>query len=218
VDEVVQVIDAESFFRMAHVSRETLDRLSVYESCLYKWQKSINLVSKSTLEIAWQRHFWDSAQLFEHIPSDAVKCVDIGSGAGFPGLVLAILGADRPGFQMHLVESDQRKSIFLREIIRLTDAPAKVHNARVEDPAIAAEIGICDVVSARACAPLDRLLGWAAPFFGSGTVGLFLKGARAQEELTEAQKSWTFDLHSLSSRAEPGATILKVEHLDRARK
>lgn len=213
----MQVLDAESFFEMVHVSRETMERLSDYESSLRKWQKSINLVSKSTLEVVWQRHFWDSAQLFDQAPQSAVKWVDLGSGAGFPGLVLAILGAERPGFMVHLIESDQRKSLFLREVIRRTGAPAKVHNARMESPDTIAEIGDCDIVTARACAPLDRLLGWAHPYFGQSTIGLFLKGVQADEELTLAQKSWTFDLTKIPSRADEGASVLKVEHLGRVR-
>lgn len=213
----MQALDAESFFRIAHVSRETMARLTDYESCLIKWQKSINLVSNSTLETVWQRHFWDSAQLFSLAPESAVKWVDLGSGAGFPGLVLALLGAHRPGFQMHLVESDQRKSIFLREVIRQTGAPAIVHNSRMEAPETVSRIGPCHVVTARACAPLERLLSWAAPYFGSSTMGLFLKGAQAQEELTVARKSWTFDVINIPSRAEHGATVLQVEHLGRAR-
>lgn len=217
MDEVVQVLDAESFFEVAHVSRETMDRLSDYESFLRKWQKSINLVSKSSLEVVWQRHFWDSAQLFEQAPQTAVKWVDLGSGAGFPGLVIAILGAERPGFMVHLIESDQRKSLFLREVIRKTGAPAKVHNARMESLNTIEVIGACDIITARACAPLDRLLGWAEPYFGPDTNGLFLKGAQVDEELTVAQKSWTFDLTKISSRADEGATVLKVEHLGRVR-
>ncbi|MEQ9146182.1 MAG: 16S rRNA (guanine(527)-N(7))-methyltransferase RsmG [Parvibaculaceae bacterium] len=213
--KTVQVVDPESFFAAAHVSRETLTRLTHYESLLRKWQKSINLVARSTLETAWQRHFWDSAQLLDAVPPDARKWVDLGSGAGFPGLVIAILLAERPGFAMHLIESDQRKAVFLREVIRVTDAPAQVHTGRIEDPGTIASIGVCDVVSARACAPLDRLLGWAAPYFGPETRGLFLKGAQVQEELTLARKSWTFSVTSRPSRADTDGTLLQVEHLDR---
>eukprot|EP00439_Symbiodinium_sp_Y106_P088123 s1_g659.t1 len=137
-----------------------MERLSAYESLLRKWQKSINLVSKSTLDDVWRRHFWDSAQLLALASAEDLKWVDFGSGAGFPGLVLAILAQDRPGFQMNLIESDQRKSVFLREVIRETGARAQVHTSRIEADETISAIGPCDALSARACAPLDRLLGW----------------------------------------------------------
>ncbi len=213
VDELVQVLDAESFFAQSHVSRETMEQLSEYESSLRKWQKSINLVSGSTLKQLWHRHFWDSAQLVGMAPASASKWVDLGSGAGFPGLVIAIMAAERPGFEMHLVESDHRKCVFLQEVIRRTGAPARVHTSRIEAPETVLAIGACDVVTARACAPLGRLLGWAMPYFGSDTVGLFLKGKNVSEELTEARKSWTFNQVDIASRAEAGAIVLKVEHL-----
>ncbi|MEQ9519334.1 MAG: 16S rRNA (guanine(527)-N(7))-methyltransferase RsmG [Parvibaculum sp.] len=210
---LVQVVDRESFFRASHVSRETMERFAVYESCLVEWQRKINLISAGTLPGIWQRHFWDSAQLAPLVPENARNWVDLGSGAGLPGLVLAlIIGAERP-FTVHLVESDQRKSIFLREVIRRTGAPAIVHNARMEAPETIAGIGICDGVSARACAPLDRLLGWAAPYFGPTTVGLFLKGVKAEEELTNARKSWKFEVTRYPSEADAEGTVLKVERL-----
>lgn len=215
MDKGQQVLDAESFFRLAHVSRETMTRLTQYESLLRKWQASINLVSKSTLEDVWRRHFWDSAQLLDLASDNHLVWADFGSGAGFPGLVLAILSADRPGFHMHLVESDQRKSVFLREIIRETGAPATVHTSRIEDLATIEAIGPCDALSARACAPLDRLLLWSEAYFGPATEGFFLKGALADEELTQAQKSWTFRVTSYPSRADPQGSVLKVEQLAR---
>lgn len=210
-----QVIDAESFFAVTHVSRETMARLTDYESSLQKWQKAINLVAKSTLETAWSRHFLDSYQLATLVPEDARLCVDLGSGGGFPGLVLAILFADRPGFQMHLVESDQRKGAFLREVARKTGAPATVHTARIEKVGASGVLGTADLVSARACAPLDRLFDWSEPFFGPGTVGLFPKGTNVQGELTDAQKSWTFTYEKLPSLVQADSTILKVEDLSR---
>jgi len=215
VDKGQQVLDAESFFELAHVSRETMDRLSVYESLLRKWQGSINLVSKSTLEDVWRRHFLDSTQLLDLSSDRHLKWADFGSGAGFPGLVLAILARDRVGFQMNLVESDQRKSVFLREVIRETGAPAVVHTSRIESPETIAAIGTCDALSARACAPLDRLMGWAEPYFGPETEAFFLKGAQADEELTVARKSWTFRVTSYRSQADPDGCVLKVEQLAR---
>ncbi|WOF75837.1 16S rRNA (guanine(527)-N(7))-methyltransferase RsmG [Parvibaculaceae bacterium PLY_AMNH_Bact1] len=192
-----------------------MERLSVYESLLRKWQGSINLVSKSTLDAVWRRHFWDSAQLLELSSEKQLKWADFGSGAGFPGLVLAILARDRAGFQMNLVESDQRKSVFLREVIRETGAPAKVHTSRIEAPETVGAIGRCDALSARACAPLDRLLGWSEPYFGPETTAFFLKGAHVDEELTLARKSWTFRVTSNPSQADPEGCVLKVEQLAR---
>ncbi len=129
--------------------------------------------------------------------------------------MLAILAADRPGFQMNLVESDQRKSVFLREVIRETGAPARVHTSRIEVPETIAAIGECDALSARACAPLERLLSWSEPYFGPQTVAYFLKGASAEEELTLARKSWTFKVTSYPSQADSQGSVLKVEQLDR---
>ncbi len=215
MDKGQQVLDAESFFEVAHVSRETMDRLSVYESLLSKWQKSINLVSNSTLNDVWGRHFWDSAQLLELATDKHLKWADFGSGAGFPGLVVAILARDRPGFQMNLVESDQRKSVFLREVIRETGAPAQVHTSRIEAPETIQAIGACDALSARACAPLDRLFSWSAAYFGPQTEAFFLKGSNVDDELTLARKSWTFRVTSYPSQADPEGAVLKVEQLAR---
>lgn len=224
-----QVIDAESFLAAFRVSRETMARLTLYESLLLKWQKSINLVSAATLPDLWRRHMADSAQLARLAPATACIWVDLGSGAGFPGLVVAIIWADRAGpsaaadFMVHLIESDQRKGAFLREVIRQTGAPAMVHTARIESfarsglpgPADLALAG-ADVISARACAPLDRLLTLAAPFFGPDSLGLFLKGRDADKELTLARKWWTFNITQIASMSDPEGTVLEVKGLSRA--
>ncbi|PKQ06538.1 MAG: 16S rRNA (guanine(527)-N(7))-methyltransferase RsmG [Alphaproteobacteria bacterium HGW-Alphaproteobacteria-12] len=206
-----QVVDAESFSAVADVSRETMERLSLYESLLRNWQKSINLISRATLPELWQRHMLDSAQLAGLSPENALRWVDLGSGGGFPGLVAAILLRERPGFEMHLVESDQRKCVFLREAARATNAPVTVHAARIE--AFAAGAGFFDIVSARALAPLDRLFGWAAPLFGPETLGLFLKGQGLQDELTAARKNWIFRSELSPSQTDPAGSVLKVRGL-----
>lgn len=211
VGEGPQVVDAESFSALLGVSRETMERLGRYESLLIKWQKSINLVSASTLPELWRRHMLDSAQLAALAPESARRWADLGSGGGFPGLVVAILLAGRPGFEMHLVESDQRKCIFMREVARATEAPATIHNCRIED--FAGGQGAFDVVSARALAPLDRLLGWAAPLFGPQTVGLFLKGQGVQDELTLARKSWIFEADLHPSQSDPAGSVLMLRGL-----
>ena len=157
------------------VSRETMDRLSAYVALVEKWQQGMNLVSASTLPDIWMRHIWDSAQLALLVPAGTCRILDVGSGAGFPGLVLAAL-CDA---EMHLVESDQKKAVFLQTVIRETGIRAIVHNRRIESlPPIGA-----DIVTARALASLDRLLELLKAQLAPGTRCLFLKGARAEVEL-----------------------------------
>ena len=209
---LVQVVDAESFSAATHVSRETMERLAQYESLLIKWQRSINLVAKSTLDQLWQRHMLDSAQLADLAPQSALYWADLGSGGGFPGLVVAILLRERPGFKMHLVESDQRKGIFMREVIRETGAPAEVHTARIENFARETDLKP-DVVSARALAAMDRIIEWAHPLFGPETIGLFLKGQGLEDELTSARKGWIFEETVIPSLSDPSGSVLQLRGL-----
>lgn len=200
--------DAVAFQEATGVSRETLDRLIAYDGLLRKWQPKINLVGPSTLPDAWKRHFLDSAQLYPLLPEGTRVLVDLGSGAGFPGLVLAILGVP----QVHLIESDVRKCAFLREVARVCEAPVTVHTKRIETVSgIAA-----DVVTARALAPLTDLFGWAHPFIGSRGKCLFLKGAALDDELTAALQYWTLGSERFDSRTDPSGTILRVSDLERA--
>jgi 16S rRNA (guanine527-N7)-methyltransferase len=193
---------------LSSVSRETRERLDIYADLLRKWQRSINLVGPRTLDDLWNRHFVDSAQLMPLIPSTARVLVDFGSGAGFPGLVLAILGVP----QVHLIESDQRKSTFLREVARATGTSVTVHTKRIEQvtpfPA--------DIVSARALAPLGDLLAFAAPFIGPDSLCLFPKGQTAEDELTAASKTWNINVNRIQSVTDPGATILRVSQVSLA--
>jgi len=205
---MVEVVDAESFSALLHVSRETMERLTVYESLLLKWQKSINLVSPSSLRELWRRHMLDSAQLVKMAPAAPRVWMDIGSGAGFPGMVVAILMANNPEFHMNLVESDSRKAIFLKETARLTGAPVTVHTMRIEE--LSPGLLQPDVVSARALASLSRLLAYSESFFRPGTTGLFLKGAGYKEELTEARKDWIFSSEAFPSRSDPAGVVLKI--------
>ena len=157
------------------VSRETMDRLAAYVALVEKWQKRVNLVSASTLPDIWSRHIWDSAQLAPLVPAGTGRILDVGSGAGFPGLVLAAL-CDA---ECHLVESDQKKAIFLQTVVRECSIPATIHTARIEElPSLQA-----DIVTARALAPMDRLLDFLADQLAPGTRCLFLKGAQAKQEL-----------------------------------
>lgn len=189
----------EDFARAFDVPRETVDKLGVYASLLQAWQKAVNLVAPSTLDDIWHRHFADSAQILSHSP-DARIWADLGSGGGFPGLVIAILLANHENQVVHLVESNGRKCAFLSEVIRKTGAPARVHQGRIEDISARGTVGKADVVTSRALAPLNALLGMASGFFGENSTGLFLKGREARQEVADALKNWRFDYDCVPSR------------------
>lgn len=191
---------------MTGVSRETLARLARHLKLLGRWQKRINLVGTATLADPWRRHVLDSAQLAPLVPAGA-RLADLGSGAGFPGLVLAIMR----GGPVDLIESDARKAAFLTEAVRATGAPAAVHNARAETLTLKA-----DVVAARACAPLDRLLGLALPLLAPGGVCLFLKGARAEEEIEAARARWRIAVRRHPSLSAPEGVVLELGDLAHA--
>ncbi len=196
------------------VSSQTLDKLKAYEDLLKRWQRKINLVAPSTLGDVWHRHFADSAQLLAMAPEGARKWVDLGSGAGFPGLVLAILRAGRGGENdaepVTLIESDQRKAAFLGEIARQVSVPVDIAVMRIELSSTQGRYTSVDVVTARALAPLDRLLGLSAPLFGSGTVGLFLKGREASGEVAAARQAWEFDCDLVGSVTDAEARIAVI--------
>jgi 16S rRNA (guanine527-N7)-methyltransferase len=193
----------EEFQAMTNVSRETLVRLQAYADLLVRWQASINLVGPSTLPDLWRRHFLDSAQLLNLAPANARVWLDLGSGAGFPGLVLAILGVP----EMHLIESDRRKSTFLGEVARATGTKVHIHRSRVESTSPIP----ADVITARALAPLASLLALSIRFAGDNTVVLFPKGQDVEKELTEASKSWSMQVERVVSRSDPRGTILRVK-------
>jgi len=201
-------MDAEAFRRETGVSRETLDRLSVYAALLRKWQRRINLVGRSTLDDLWRRHMFDSAQLFPLLPDGAQRLVDLGSGAGFPGMVLAILGVP----EVHLIESDARKAEFLREVSRETSTAVELHVARIED----VQPFAADVVTARALAPLPKLLNLAGRFVGENTVMLFPKGQDVDMELTEATKHTIMHVEIVPSRVHASGAILRLTRIERA--
>lgn len=190
------------------VSRETLARLETYVALLRTWNPRINLVSPASLGDVWRRHILDSGQLLPHLPPKTRVVVDLGSGAGLPGLILAILGVP----EMHLIESDQRKAVFLREAARVTGTGVTVHAERIESVAPFP----ADVVTARALAPLSQLLDWSAPFLREGTVCLFLKGASVADELTAAQQGWIMQTQVLASLSDDKGHILRLEGLRHA--
>ena len=193
------------------VSRETLASFDAYLSLLGKWNDKINLVSGSTLQETTTRHFLDSAQIANVAPLTG-SWADFGSGAGFPGLVLALIGqGSHPFFEMTLVESDQRKCAFLREVIRAASIHANLMNTRIEElsgPGF-------DVVTARALAPLPKLLDLSAPRLKPGGICVFLKGANARKEIQDAQRTWSFDLELHASRTQTDAHILVLRKLVR---
>lgn len=187
------------------VSHETFIRLQSYAALLNLWQPKINLVSQSTLPELWTRHFLDSVQLASYLPMQG-PYMDFGSGGGFPGAVLAIV----TGQPFTLVESDHRKGAFLLEVARVTQAPIKVLSQRIEalDPALPAT-----AITARAFAPLDRLLPLAAPWLLKSVKGIFLKGRGVEAELTAAAKSWHIEQTTYLSLSDPDAAILVVSSL-----
>jgi 16S rRNA (guanine527-N7)-methyltransferase len=197
------------------VSRETLTRLSDYETLLRTWQKTINLVAPGTLPEIWQRHFADSAQLDVLAPKDAGVWLDLGSGAGFPGLVIAILRAGQGTTRVRLIESDARKAAFLREVARKLAITVDIVVARIETAANSSTLQRVDVVSARALARFPKLLELAAPFFAPGTLGLFMKGRELPVELAEARRKWAFQCVEQPSRTEPEATIAAITRLSK---
>lgn len=210
---------AAEFARAFDVSRETMDRLETYVALIKHWNKTVNLVSSTSLEAIWHRHIADSVQLFDLAPTGARDWVDLGSGAGLPGLPVAALAAEKsPCLHMTLVESDQRKTSFLRTALRETGLTATIAAERIEsiDPQP------CDVVSARALAPLDRLCALAhriaLPPMHAGarakTVFLFPKGKNLESELTKATADWHIRYERIASRTNPEATIVRILELE----
>jgi 16S rRNA (guanine527-N7)-methyltransferase len=202
----------QEFAEAFKVPRETIHRLIRYAEVLTDWQKRTNLVGPSTLPALWSRHFADSAQLCGLAPN-ARLWLDLGSGAGFPGLVIAIIQAGTPDFHMHLVESNRKKCAFLGEVARETEAPVDIHAMRIEELAESDQSLRPDVVSARALAPLPRLFELAAPFFGERTKGLFPKGREAEAELAAARKDWEFDFRLHPSLTAENSHIVGVTGL-----
>jgi 16S rRNA (guanine527-N7)-methyltransferase len=206
---MIRIKNAAEFARAFPVSHETVEKLELYESLLIKWQRAVNLTGPAAIPQLWQRHFADSAQLLALAPH-AKTWVDLGSGGGFPALVIAIMLANQKECSVHLIESNARKCGFLSEVARQTGAPARVHNMRIADAAASGAIPAADVVSARALAPLDALVELALPFFGNASIALFLKGREAGVEIADARKRWVFDLKIHPSISDAQGQILEI--------
>jgi 16S rRNA (guanine527-N7)-methyltransferase len=207
------------FARAASVSRETLAKLVEYQQLLEKWQARINLIGPATLPEVWERHFLDSAQLYPLLPgSGHAVLYDLGSGAGFPGLVLAVMAAGGGRkLDVHLVESDKRKAAFLAEVCRVLGLARAVtiHTERAANLKIG-RLPKADIVTARALAPLTELLEMAEKLLGFHGICLFPKGARVDNELTQARKRWKLNAERLPSRSDSSGTILRISDLRRA--
>lgn len=207
-DEMLPPLTPARAGEWLNVSRETLARLEAYVQLLTAWNRRINLVGPRTLRDVWRRHILDSGQLLAEVPPKARILVDLGSGAGLPGLILAILGVP----EVHLIESDGRKCAFLREAARVTETSITLHQKRIgEVPGFAA-----DVITARALASLQDLLDHGAKFCGPHSILLFLKGESLSEELTLAAKGWKMNHRLVPSISDPSGTLLRLEKVTRA--
>ena len=227
----------DAFSGAFNVSHETLAKFVTYATLLTKWQKTINLVAPSTLDVIWHRHFADSAQLVPlaldalaasgAAPRPSIRWVDLGSGAGFPGMVAALMLSNAastsgeaevnqhrlPSPHVTLIESDQRKSAFLREVARKCSMPVEILSIRIESAATQSKLVRPHVVSARALAPLDKLLHLAAPLFVSETIGLFLKGREAEREVDGARQHWDFGCELRPSLTDAAGRVVVVRNL-----
>lgn len=197
-----------AFLTSVDVSRETLERLEAFEQLLIKWNAAINLVSSHTISQIWTRHFLDSAQIFDLSEGRSGLWIDIGSGGGFPGLIVAILAAEkRPELSVTLVESDRRKSAFLITAATTLGLKVIVKSERIE----ALPPANCDIISARALASLPDLMGFAARHLAKDGICLFPKGIRWREELAEAAKIWSFSYEQFPSLTDRDSVILKMK-------
>jgi 16S rRNA (guanine527-N7)-methyltransferase len=206
-------VDRAAALALTPVSRETEARLDRFLDLLWMWQAKTNLVSPSTLPKLWSRHVSDSLQLLDLAPAAKVW-MDLGSGGGFPGMVLACALAERPGASVHLVERNGKKAAFLREALRVTGAPGVIHHAGIEDivDRVAEPV---DCITARAVAPLHHLISFAEPLVKKGAKALFLKGQDVEVELTEATKYWNIKPRLHPSRTGGHGWIVELDRIER---
>lgn len=197
----------QSYDSLMDVSRETIVKLEVFSGLLQKWTKSINLIAPSSVENIWARHIVDSAQLYHLAPKAWNKWVDLGSGGGLPGIVIAIL--DDQSRPVTLIESDKRKCLFLDTVRRELSLNISVQNARIE----ACDLDDIDIVSARALAPLTNLLNYAGSMLSLDGIALFPKGAQYQSELEHAQKNWHFEVEEHQSQTNADSRVLRISRI-----
>lgn len=204
----------KNFCDTYNVSRETFDKLKHYQSMLIEWQSKFNLVSSSTLDDAWNRHFLDSVQLFQYIPNQAKVLYDFGSGAGFPGMVLAIMANEKmPDLQVSLIESTTKKTLYLNAVKSETNTNVTILNDRIEN----LQLPKADVITSRAMASLTELLGYAYKFCKKESVCIFPKGKKYAEELSEAHKRWKFKCQIVASTQSDEGKILIITNLSKAK-
>jgi 16S rRNA (guanine527-N7)-methyltransferase len=199
----------EDAIRLTGVSRETLERVRSYLATLDQWRERINLIGPGEGRHLWRRHVLDSLQLIEQISSEDLSVADLGSGAGFPGLVIACALAERPGASVTLVEKSPRKSEFLEAAIAAQGLPARVLNVRIEDPPRQK----FDLVTARALAPLPKLLGFAHGWLKPSGKALLMKGRDVEAEVAEARRSWTFEMSDRASLSSPEGRVLRLSSI-----
>jgi len=200
------IFDQYRFKSQFGVSKECIRKLELYENLISKWQEKVNLISKVSAQDLWKRHFFDSAQLLNFIEKTEKVLVDLGSGAGFPGLVLALKFVESGGPRVHLVEANKKKALFLNEANQILNTNAIIHCKRLE----CIKDLKADIITARALAPLNRLLGQATQFLKPDSTCLFLKGENVSKELCDAQKNWTLRVEKFNSITREGAQILKI--------
>lgn len=209
--EAEAVTDAASFQSQTGATDAQMADLHRFLELLTTWNGKMNLVGPSALAAFWSRHAYDCAQLVKAKP-DALTWADLGAGAGFPGIILAIFMKGRPGAKVHLVESLAKRCRFLSEVVSELGLPAQVHNGRAEEQKLTV-----DVVTARAVAPMTKLLGYAQPYLKAGATGLFLKGQDVASELTEATRYWKFEADLRPSLSDPGGRLVEVRGISRVR-
>jgi len=205
--------DREAALRLVPLSDTEQQRLLIYQDLLLRWHGMLNLVSASTVPKLWTRHIADSAQLRDLAPS-ALRWADFGSGGGFPGMVIALLLAEVPGAEIHLIERDKRKAAFLQAVSRETGAPAAVHAASIQE--ILPTLRDIEIITSRATAPLMQLIEWSFWLLKGGATGLFLKGRSVQQEIDTLPKARSFDLSTLPSRTDPSGRIVSVRYRSEA--
>ena len=205
----------KNFMEKYNVSRETFEKLSEYHSLLEEWQKKLNLVSKNSFEDAWNRHFADSAQLFKFLPEQAQTLLDFGSGAGFPGMVIAIMAQEKtPYLKVTLVESIKKKTLYLNEVAQRLSVQVTIINDRIEN----LPPQKVDVITSRAMAPLEKLLDYATPFCKKESVCIFPKGKKYAEELAAAHRRQKFKCRIEASETDAESRILIVSNIQQKRR